>query len=959
MCDNNTPRGIGSCSSRSAGPAGPGQGRAVDASMPASRKPSPGAALDGYARGVLHGRAREQAHIARLLDTVRAGTGGSLVVLGDPGTGKSALLTDVIATASDMTVMRTQGIESEAPLAFAALQRLLRPLMSRAADLPAPQAHALRVALGEELGEASDRFLVFLGTLSLLADAAESRPVLAVVDDAHWLDDVSATALLFVARRLPVERVAILFAARESDVRSFEHEGLPALRLGGLGLAEGTDLLREHTSSQVSREVAAQLVASTGGNPLALVEVPRALSAEQLAGGAPLPGRLPITGTIERVFLDRTQRLSAPCQRLLLVAAADDSTRVGTVLAAAATLGAGAEALAEAEASGLVRVEDSHLLMRHPLVRSAIYSAATSLDRRHAHAALASVMTVDDDADRRAWHRAASVEAPDEDVVAELHAAAVRAEQRGGYEASSAAWERAAELSSDAGDRARRLYGAARSAWLAGQPARAKTLADAARSAAQESGLRADVIRLRARIEWNTGSVQLGHRMLLEAARDVAPGDGDRAREMAMFAAAIAAFGGDSGVDVDPIVFAPVPPDAPARQRCFSELLTGLCHVLDDNWPAAHEMLRRSFVTAEQLDLDDQDLLPNLGVAALHLGDMVTADALHQRLLTRARATGAVVMVLYSLTRLAFSDIAAGRWAVASGRQSEALRLGEGTGQPVLGATPRSFMLLLAAFRGEESYDDQLAAVEGAQDGQSLGTLDFVLRDLTRWARGVRAGVRSAAGFHHLAQISHPIIQRFAGIDRIESAAHSGQVEAAQLWVNDLEDFGVAVQQPWATAAAAHGRALLASTRGSTEADDVFDEALALHGQGGRPFDRARTELAYGEHLRRNRHRVAAREHLRSALDTFEDLKAAPWADRAAQELRASGETARKRDTTEAPELTPTELQVARLVQRGMSNREVAAELFVSRRTVDFHLRNVFAKTGVTSRNALTQLTLT
>lgn len=932
--------------------------RRQDDRHPHLRKPPPGPALDGYARGVLHGRSREQAHIARLLDAVRTGTGGSLVVLSDPGTGKSALLTDAIATASDMTVLRTQGIESEAPLAFAALQRLLRPLMPRAADLPAPQAHALRVALGEELGEASDRFLVFLGTLSLLADAAESRPVLAVVDDAHWLDDVSAAALLFVARRLPVERVAILFAARESDVRTFEHEGLPTLRLSGLGLAEGTELLREHTSSQVSPEVAAQLVASTGGNPLALVEVPRALSAEQLAGGAPLPGRLPITGTVEKVFLDRTRRLSAPCQRLLLVAAADDSTKVGTVLAAATTLGAGTEALAEAEASGLVRVEDSHLQMRHPLVRSAIYSAATSLDRRHAHAALASVMTVDD-ADRRAWHRAASVEEPDEDVVAELDAAAVRAEQRGGYEASSAAWERAAELSTEPGARARRLFGAARSAWLAGQPARAKTLADAARSAAQECGLRADVIRLRARIEWNTGSVQLGHRMLLEAARDVALGDGDRAREMAMFAAAIAAFGGDSGVDVDPIEFAPVPSDAPARQRCFSELLTGLCHVLDDNWPAAHEMLRRSFDTAEQLDLDDQDLLPNLGVAALHLGDMVTADAFHQRLLTRARATGAVVMVLYSLTRLAFSDIAAGRWAVASGRQSEALRLGEGTGQPVLEATPRSFMLLLAAFRGEESYDEQLAAVEGAQDGQSLGTLDFVLRDLTRWARGVHAGVRSAAGFHHLAQISHPIIQRFAGIDRIESAVHAGQVEAAQLWINDLEDFGVAVRQPWAAAAAAHGRALLASTRGSTETGAVFDEALALHAQGGRPFDRARTELAYGEHLRRNRQRVAAREHLRSALDTFEDLRAAPWADRAAQELRASGETARKRDAADVPELTPTELQVAQLVQRGMSNREVAAELFVSPRTVDFHLRNVFAKSGVTSRTELAQLALT
>ena len=332
------------------------------------------------------------------------------MVLGDPGTGKTALLTEVLDAASqDMRVLQTQGIESEAPLAFAALQRLLRPLMSLAGDLPARQAKALRVAFGMEAGEGDgDRFLVFLAALSLLAEAADTQPVLVVVDDAHWLDDASAAALLFVARRIEVERVAMLFAAREMDVRTFDFGDLPILRLAGLDLAASTGLLRERTDSDVSPEVAAQLLASTRGNPLALVEMPQVLSSDQLAGRSGLPGHLPVTATIERVFLDRARRLSPGAQQLLLVAAADDSMQLATVEVAAAAMGAGPDALAEAERSGLVQITGSTVEMRHPLVRSALYAAATSVDRREVHAALADALLGPDDADRRAWHRAAS-----------------------------------------------------------------------------------------------------------------------------------------------------------------------------------------------------------------------------------------------------------------------------------------------------------------------------------------------------------------------------------------------------------------------------------------------------------------------------------------------------------------------------------------------------------------------
>ena len=880
------------------------------------------------------------------------------MVSGEAGTGKTALLSCAATEASGLRLLRTQGVESEAPLAFAALQRLLQPLMPLAGRLPAPQARALRVIFGEEQGDGGDRFLTFLAALSLLSEAAGEVPVLAIVDDAHWLDDASAAALLFIARRLSQEPVAMVFGAREGDVRTFEAGDLPTLHLSGLELSATTDLLREQTGGEVSPEVGAQLLASTGGNPLALTELPRVLAADQLSGRAQLPGRLPVTDTIERVFLDRARRLSTGAQRALLVAAADDSGRVATVSAAVGRLGVDADALSEAEASGLLHVEGGALHLRHPLVRSAVYAAATSGDRRRTHAALADVLTREEDADRRAWHRAASVDEPDAEVVAELEAAALRAEQRGGHEAAASAWERAAELSADDSGRGERLYRAARGAWLAGRPARARHLADSALHAISEPLLRSDAVRLRARIEWNTGSIKLGHRMILEGARDVAPCDADRAREMAMFASALAAFGGDSGLEVDPAEFARLPDDPTMRQRCFAAILLCLKAVAAGEWARAAELAAEAYALGEHLELGDQDLLPNLAIVGMQVGDTVAAGNYHQRLLTRARDTGAIVMVLYALTRLAISDIPAGEWGGATARLNEAVGLGEGTEQAGLVAGPLSWLLLLAALRGDGSYQTHLERIEPLLERDGLGTLEVLIRDAVRWARGVEASPRSPAAFHHLAQMSHHSMRRMAGVDRIEAAVHADQTPTARLWVEDLEQFGAASSQPWAQAVAAHGRALLASASGVGDADPLFEEALRLHAASGRPFDRARTALAYGEHLRRARKRVASREHLRAALEAFEDLRATPWAERAAQELRASGETARKRDVSTSTDLTPQELQVAQLVQRGLTNKDVAAQLFVSPRTVDFHLRNVFAKAGVTSRVELAQLPL-
>ena len=470
---------------------------------------------------MLHGRDPERQRLLSLLDDARDSRGGSLVVRGQPGVGKSALLADLVQRAAGMQVLRTQGIESESPLPFAALQRLLRPVMRHVGHLPGRQATALRAAFGESDSAVGDRFLVFLATMSLLAEAADESPVLCVIDDAHWLDEASAAALLFVARRLGPERVAMLFAARDGDVRQFDSGELPELVVTGIDSAAAARLLSDQAGVPVADEVRDRLMARTGGNPLALVELPGSLTPAQLAGREPLPAELPLTEGVQRVFLDRSRRLSPEAQSLLCVAAADDSTRVSVVRKAAEILGAGAAALTEAEESGLLSITGTSIDFRHPLVRSAVYQGTATHLRQRAHRALAEVMTSAQDADRRAWHLAAAVDEPDEEVVAALDAAARRAAARGGFEASSAAFERAAELTSDQDARNRRLFEAATNAWLAAQLPRAMRLANTARAGVTDPVVRADLDRLRGRIEFVAGSVPVGVGIWNQAARDV------------------------------------------------------------------------------------------------------------------------------------------------------------------------------------------------------------------------------------------------------------------------------------------------------------------------------------------------------------------------------------------------------------------------------------------------------
>lgn len=897
---------------------------------------------------MLVGRDAERAGIAALLAAAQGSSGGALVIRGVAGSGKSTLLADAAATAADMRVLRTQGVESESPLAFAALQRLLWPLRKGVGGLPAPQRAALQAAFGEVEGE-GDRFLAFLGTLSLLAEAAEERPVLVIADDAQWLDEASAAALLFVARRLQAEQVALLFAARDGDASGFDAGELPCLTLGGLSSEAAEQLLRGHAPGDVAAAVRDQLVVTTGGNPLALGELAEALSGDELSGRVPLPDQLPLTGGVERAFLDRYRRLPEAAQRFLLVAAADDTARLPVVRDAADRLKVGDDALDAVEQARLLRVDGDVLTLQHPLVRSAVYRAATSAQRRAAHRALADALG--GDSDRRAWHLAAASDRPDDAVAGALDVVAWRATGRGGHEAASAAWSRAAELTADPAARVRRLGASAHAAWHAAQPTRARALADAARLDAADPLTRSDLDRLRARVEWNVGSPLVGHRILLQAAREVAPDDVERARAMTMLAAAVATFAGEGAENMSEqaTTLGEVAAATTDSARCYARLLAGFVYIRNRQFTEAAAQLRPALADCDPGE--DTDLRANLGIAAFHLGDDPVVQALHMRLLARARESGALVLIVYALTRRAFGDVATGDWAALAAGAAEALDLARSSGQPALTRYPHGWLALLAALHGQRAQvAEHLQAIAALP---SAGVTGPAVDDLARWARALIAETPSAA-LHHLEQMTTPLA-RLAALDRIEAAVRAERADLADDWCIELDQFGTAVGSSWARAAASYGRALLSE---DAHAEEQFEQAIQHADAGARRFDRARIHLGYGEYLRRARHRVDARPHLRTALEVFEDLEATRWATRAAQELRASGETARRRDVTTATQLTAQERQVAMLVRQGLSNRDAAAQLFLSPRTVDFHLRNVFSKLGLSSRAELAAVQL-
>lgn len=909
-----------------------------------------------YGPHVLHGRKLEQGRLAAVLEAAAAGRSASLVVSGEAGVGKSALLVDLREHAKDMRVLRAQGLESESPLAFAGLHQLLGPVLSLLDRLPSPQARALRVAFGQEEGDRVEPFMVGLATLTMLTEAADTRPVLCLIDDAHWLDTATANALVFASRRLEADPVVLVFTAREGDTRTFTPVGIPVLSVKGLDREAARSLLSERSGVLLPDQVAEALFEQTNGNPLALVELPATLTRDQLGGITPLPPQVRLSDTVQRAFLDRCRRLPEQVQTLLLVASADDTGILAIVRQAAALLGVDPGAIDDAERAGLIVTQLDSIRVRHPLVRSAVYQAATGHERRAAHRALAEALGDRGDPDRRAWHWAASVDGPDPAVVSALLIAATRAERRGGHAAARAAFERAAELTTDEQPQAERNYAAARNAWAAGEAANATTLLARAREGTDDRLLRADIDRLRGRIEVNLGTATVAHRIFVDAARSVAADDPSRALEMAAAASVLRVYGADSGANFNPAaITAHLGSDGAARTQALLQLLRSMTLAADGQWSPAITALAQGR-DSESGDLDS-DVLGNLGNAALHLGDDQAHERYFTAMLSQARQSGAGFLIMYGLQRLAFSQLLSGQWHAVRASAEEALSLSHTVGEPGLAAAPLGWLTLLAALQGRDDYDQRLADLDEVTSTHRLGVLTIPVSDLSHWAQATRAATDSdhIGALDHLQLIQTPAITRMVAVERITAAVRAGERELAATWVAEISTFAQATCWPWALAAANHGRALLSD---GDDAADTFLTALAVTGPGLRPYDRARTNLAYGELMRRAQHRTEARPHLRSALTEFEQLGAEPFIARAANELRASGATARKRDPSTALALTPMELQTAQLAAQSMSNKDIATQLWISPRTVAFHLRNVFTKTGISSRGELGRLGL-
>jgi len=915
----------------------------------------------------VYGRDAELAVIERLLGRARGGTSGALVLLGEPGAGKSALLAAAARRAAGFRVLRAGGVESECELAFAALHQLLLPVAGRLDRLPAPQARALGAALGirapaDGAPADGDRLGVAGGVLSLLAEAAEERPLLCLIDDVHWADQSSAAALGFAARRLMAEGVVLLAAAREEDPGLPPLDGVPVLRIGGLDTAAAAALLAKRAGDALIPEVRDTLVAATGGNPLALTELPALLTADQLAGRVPLPDPLPVSGDLGRAFAARVERLAPPVRGLLLLAAAGGG-EAGTLLRAAGLGGAGPAELEAAEATGLLEVRQGTATFRHPLVRSSVYQGATAAERRAAHRALAGALDGAGHDDQRAWHRAAAVLAPDEEAAAALESSADRARRRAGYAAAATALSRAAEITPGQAERGRRWLAAADAAWLAGQAERSRALLDRAAQHELTPIGGAELAYARGRLAATSGAPGDGCRLLAEAAERTTPEHQDLAARILLEAAHIPVITGD---------FSPLGEIA----RHFRGLASG-----EGDWDSG---LAQFLAAAERLAGGDvigglarlRQAVERLagaadgrqrvlaGVSAIASGDDAAALALAGTTVTVLRRQGAVAWLPLALQHLAAAEALTSSYQQAGADATEGVSLAAELGQEFPAAMCRSVLAWVAAVRGDEGCCQGHAQRVLETAGQAairpavgsaiwaLGVLDL---GLGRPEQALERLSLLAGGQPRFGMVAH------ATGDLVEAAVRAGRSEVGTAVLDGdqaaLTRLAGLTGRPWALALAARCRALLAGP--DAAAEDHFREAVRWHATATRPFERARTELLYGEWLRRARRPRHAREHLRAALDIFGPIGAAPWALRAANELRAAGGTVSQpadEAVNRRDQLTPRETQIARMASDGATNREIAAQLFLSPRTVDYHLHKIFAKLGIRSRVELAHL---
>jgi DNA-binding CsgD family transcriptional regulator len=902
----------------------------------------------------LWGRRAQCIALDGLLADVRAGRSRALVVRGEPGIGKTALLRYAADTAQDFRVARTEGVESEMELPFAALQQLCGRMLDRLDQLPAPQRDALGVAFGLRSGSAPDRFLVGLAVLSLLSDVATSQPLLCLIDDAQWLDQASAQVLAFVARRLDTESVAMLFGTRDSGPRG-DLAGLPDLLLTGLPEADARALLASVLPGGLDDRVRDRIIAESGGNPLALLELPHGATAAELAGGFGVAGPLPLAGRIEQSFLRRTAPLPQETRRLLLLAAAEPVGDPALLWRAAGNLGISADdAAAPAEAEGLLTVT-GRVTFRHPLVRSAVYQAAPADDRRRAHQAIAEVTDEGTDPDRRAWHRAQAAAGPDENVSAELERSAGRAQARGGIAAAAAFLERSAALTPDPGPRARRALAAAQAKYQAGAYTSALGLLASAESGPLDEFQRARADLLRGQIAFASRRGSDAPPLLLKAAKSLELLDARLARETyleALFAALYAGrlALGDGVRKVAEAARSAPPPPQPAR--ALDLLLDGLALVITEGYPAGAPMLKQAVSAFRSLNISGEEGLAWLWQACQGAGllwDYGSWDLLSARRVKLARATGALTALPFAASTRAGVHLLAGEFDMAASLVAEVESVAQATGSVL---APYS-ALALVAFRGREAEAAQLieaSTKDAERRGEGEG-LTFV-----HWATAVlcnglgRYKEALAAAQQASGDSLADLFANWVIAELIEAATRSGAPERAADAIQRLSEIARASGTDWALGVEARSRALVSK---GENAEAGYREAIDRLGRAPLRVELARAHLLYGEWLRRANRRIDAREQLGAAHEMFTAMGADGFAERAARELRATGERVRKRTTGTPTRLTAREAQIARLASDGLTNPDIAAQLFMSPRTVEYHLGKVFTKLAISSRNQL------
>jgi DNA-binding CsgD family transcriptional regulator len=895
------------------------------------------------------GRTREREKLDGLLGDARRGRSGVLVIRGEAGAGKTALLRYADGQAAGFRVGQIAGVESEMELPFAGLHQLCGPMLGHLDALPDPQQAALRTAFGLSSDDAPDRFLVALAALSLLAEVAEQQPLLCLVDDAQWLDAASRQVFGFVARRLFAEPVAVVLAVREpSDER--ELVGLPEISLEGLADDDARALLEAVVPGRLDERVRDRIVAETRGNPLALLELYGSVGPAQLAGGFALPDAGNVVDRIEDRYSRRIAALPHVTRRLMLLAAADPVGDATLVWRAAETLGLERQALEPASTEHLLEI-GARVRFRHPLVRSAVYRAASASDRRAIHGALASAIDPETDPDRRAWHRAHAALAPDEHVAAELMASASRAQRRGGIAAEAAFLERAVTFTPDAGERASRALAAAGAKFEAADLVAAESLLATAAVGPLDKLGQAQVQRVRAQIAFDLRRGSDAPALLLRAARTLEPLDAELARDTYLEALVAAVYAARlaTGTDVADVAgaarSAPIGPEPlPAKQL----LLLGLAARLTDGYAAAAPLLKRALSSYRDEERQLDWLCVAYNLAAMDLWDDREWFELASWQTELARATGTLSLLPYALDYLAENQILAGDLSMAAGLETEARELSSGLRADTL----PYIALLLAAWRGQATTASGLIEVMTREarargEGCALAFADYATATLHN---GLGQYELAADAAQKASAADEIATSSWALYELVEAASRSGRREVACDAVDRLSERLSASGTEWARGTEARSRALVED---GERAEDLHRQAIELLGQCRMAAHLARARLTYGEWLRREGRRVDAREQLRAAHDMFASMGAKGFAERARRELLATGEKVRKRQDDTRDELTPQEEQIARLARDGRTNPEIGAELFISPRTVEWHLRKIFTKLGISSRKGL------